>query len=360
MRKYYLDNIRWMTVVLVVIYHVLYMFNGIATDGVVGPVTTTRWQDGIQYLLYPWFMVLLFLVSGMCAKYALEKQSGREFVHRRTQKLLVPSTIGLFVFHWIQGTVNMELSGAFEMIPENIPVFILYPIMAVSGIGVLWFIQMLWIFSVLLVGVRKLEKGRLAKCAERIPAHPLLLVLLAVPVWLSAQVLNTPVIAVYRFGIYGLTFFLGYYLFSRERITDTLAKHCWICGIIAAALGVMNVCVYFGLNYAVAPVVNSLLSVAYAWLSCLAILGLMKRYGNRTNALSSWMSRKSWGLYIFHYLPLSVCGLWLSRARVPGLLIYLLSGAAAFIGAWLLYEIISRIPVLQWCVLGIKKEKQNV
>ena len=26
MRKYYLDNIRWVTVVLVVIYHVIYMY----------------------------------------------------------------------------------------------------------------------------------------------------------------------------------------------------------------------------------------------------------------------------------------------------------------------------------------------
>lgn len=28
-RKPYLDNIRWATVVLVVIYHVIYMFNGV-------------------------------------------------------------------------------------------------------------------------------------------------------------------------------------------------------------------------------------------------------------------------------------------------------------------------------------------
>ena len=26
MRKYYLDNIRWMTVILVVVYHVIYMY----------------------------------------------------------------------------------------------------------------------------------------------------------------------------------------------------------------------------------------------------------------------------------------------------------------------------------------------
>ena len=37
MRKLYIDNIRWSTVVLVVLYHVIYMFNGIETFGVIGP-----------------------------------------------------------------------------------------------------------------------------------------------------------------------------------------------------------------------------------------------------------------------------------------------------------------------------------
>ena len=34
MRKHYLDNIKWVTVVIVVIYHVLYMYNaeGILSD----------------------------------------------------------------------------------------------------------------------------------------------------------------------------------------------------------------------------------------------------------------------------------------------------------------------------------------
>ena len=33
MRKIYLDNIRWMTVLLVLIYHVCYMFNGVGILG---------------------------------------------------------------------------------------------------------------------------------------------------------------------------------------------------------------------------------------------------------------------------------------------------------------------------------------
>ena len=54
MRKVYIDNIRWITVALVVIYHVIYMFNHVATDGVIGPVTAFHGQDALQYLLYPW------------------------------------------------------------------------------------------------------------------------------------------------------------------------------------------------------------------------------------------------------------------------------------------------------------------
>lgn len=61
MRKNYLDNIRWMTIVLVIVYHVVYMFNGIVTMGVIGPFSEKQYQDGIQYILYPWFMNLLLL-----------------------------------------------------------------------------------------------------------------------------------------------------------------------------------------------------------------------------------------------------------------------------------------------------------
>ena len=59
MRKTYIDNIRWMTVVIVVIYHVFYMFNGEITSGVIGPFTPVQYQDVVQYFVYPWFMLFL-------------------------------------------------------------------------------------------------------------------------------------------------------------------------------------------------------------------------------------------------------------------------------------------------------------
>ena len=42
---------------------------------------------------------------------------------------------------------------------------------------------------------------------------------------------------------------------------------------------------------------------------------------------------------------------------LPALVIYLITAVCTFGGSVLLYEVIRRIPVLRWCVLGIKKKK---
>ena len=159
MRIKYLDNIRWMTVVLVVIYHVIYMFNGIETFGVIGPFSGVQYQDTYQYLVYPWFMLLLFVVSGMSARYALERQTHGAFLKSRTRKLLVPSTLGLLAFWWILGYYNMLLSGALDSL-ANVPKPVLFVIMTASGIGPLWYIVlefMDWDFSLDILSSRMMR-----------------------------------------------------------------------------------------------------------------------------------------------------------------------------------------------------------
>lgn len=359
MRKNYIDNTRTLTIVLVVIYHVIYMFNSIVTAGVIGPITKFHGLNVVQYLLYPWFMVILFLISGMCSRYYLEKHTVKEYVKARSRKLLVPSTIGLFVIGWIQGYYNMAISHAFENIPDQVPAPVLYLIMCVSGIGVLWTIQVMWVLSMVLLLVRKIEKGRLLKIGEK--AGIVVLLLLTVVVWGAAQILNMPVISVYRFGIYGIAFLLGYYVFSHEKVTDTLKTYCIPLIIAAIFLGILYVYKAYGTNYAVTPYVNSLLAVVYGWIMCLAILGAMKRWGDKSNGVLEFLHRKSFGLYVFHYLTLSSCAYYLtSYTTLPAVIVYLLTGVAAFGGALLLQEMISRIPILRWCVLGMKGEKKHV
>ena len=359
MRKYYLDNVRWMTIAAVIVYHVFYMYNGGATAGVIGPFYEKQYQDGLQYILYPWFMILLFIVAGMCSRYYLDKHSIKEFIYSRTRKLLVPSTIGLLVAGWVQGSVSMAISNAFQDLPGSVPSVVMYFIMVLSGTGVLWFIQMLWLFSMLLALIRKWEKGKLYQLTGRIGVIGV--ILLVVPVYLSGLILNTPIIAVYRFGIYGFTFLLGYFVFAHDEVIDRLSKYSVLLIAAALILGVVYVVNYFGENYAVMPTVNCIPAVAYAWAACLAILASMKKWGNVMPKFASEISKRSFGLYVFHYLPLSATAYLLHKyTSVSALPSYLLVAIAAFFGSFILYEVISRIPVLRWCILGMKKEKKNV
>lgn len=356
MRKLYIDNIRWITVVLVVLYHVIYMFNGIETFGVIGPFFKVQYQDAFLYLVYPWFMLLLFVVSGMSARYALDRQTSREFIRNRTRKLLVPSTLGLLGFWWILGYYNMLMSGALETMAA-VPKPVTYVIMAVSGVGPLWYIQMLWVFSVLLIWVRKVEKDRLWKPGEKATVPVLLL--LAIAVWAAAQILNTPVIVVYRFGIYGLGFFLGYFIFSHEKVMEKL-QNCWLFLLVCAlALAVLFTVIYRGKPYAEHSVLDTLLCNLFAWIAVLAALAVMKKWGDFSNAFTRWMSQKSWGLYLFHYLfiAMTAYGLTMYAKNLPVPVIYLCVAAAGFAGAYLAYEIISRIPVLRWLICGMGGNK---
>ena len=101
MRRNWVDNLRWVTVLLVVLYHCFYIFNSVGVFGGIGSFSDNQPQDIVEYVLYPWFMALLFLLAGMSSRWALENKTALEWWKSRCLKLLVPSTIGLFVLQWV-------------------------------------------------------------------------------------------------------------------------------------------------------------------------------------------------------------------------------------------------------------------
>lgn len=355
MRRKYLDNIRWITVLLVVVYHVIFMFNGVTTYGVIGPFNDFQPQDVYQYIVYPWFMFLLFVVSGMSARYELDAKGEEGFIRKRTRKYLVPSTIGLFIFGWVLGYYNMLISGAFEQMGA-VPKPVLFLIMAVSGTGPLWYIQMLWVFSLLLMPIRKIEKDKLYNLCEK--TNIIILFLFVFVIYGSAQIMNTPIIVVYRFGIYGIGFLLGYFMFSHDKVMELLEKYWLIFTAIAVATCIIFVILKWGESYPDHEVLDTFICNAYTWFGTLGVLSFMKKWGGFSNTFSQWMNAKSWGIYVFHYLPIAVCA-WYLRNLVPNMppfIVYILVAISGFAGSIILYEVISRIPVIRWCILGIKNK----
>ena len=124
MRKFYIDNIRYITIILVVFFHVIFMYNSQSIPGVVGAFHENQIQDIFQYIVYPWFMVILFIISGISSKLYLKERNN--FLKDRTIKLLVPSTIGLLAFGWVQGYINMQLLDAFTKVSQSVNIFLLF------------------------------------------------------------------------------------------------------------------------------------------------------------------------------------------------------------------------------------------
>ena len=363
MRKHWIDNLRWVTVLQVLFYHVIYFYNNKGVFGGIGGFGDgPQYQDVVMYILYPFFMPLLFILAGISARYALDKYPAKDWFKARTRKLLVPSTIGLFVFHWMVGYFNTAVAqntGVFDGIPGVAK----YALMAISGTGPLWFIQVLWLLSLVLLLVRKLDKNDRfwAWCGK---ANIVWIILLGVLYWLGSQTLvKNPrpesadgLLNLYKPLFYMIPFLLGYFLFSHDEVQERLGK-VWIpllgCAVVAGGILIGTT---FGQDNTSPQYLGTPLNNLYGWMMCLAMMAWFKVRFDRTSPFAAYMTKSSFGLYIVHYLVVASLGYMMKMyTQLPPWAMYIILTVAVFTLSPLLYEILKRIPFVRWAVLGEKK-----
>ena len=367
-RKHFLDNIRWVTVLLVLFYHVIYFYNNKGVFGGIGGFgdypECRQYQDVVMYILYPWFMPLLFILAGIGSRYALQKQSAKEWFKARTRKLLVPSTIGLFVFHWMVGYFN-TLVASRQGVFDGMPAIAKYLMMAVSGTGPLWFIQVLWLLCLVLLLVRAVDsKDKLYNLCGK--ANYVVIILLGVLFWVGEQTLiKNPrpesldgLLNLYKPFFYLVPFLLGYFVFAHDEVQDKLEK-AWIPLMVCAVVsGTVLIITTFGQDNTSPQYLGSPLNCLYSWLMCLAMMAWFKARFNHTGAFAGYMTRNSFGIYVVHYLVIAALGYMMKvHTNITPWMQYVILFVAVMTIPFLLNEIIKRIPFIRWCVLGIKKDK---
>jgi fucose 4-O-acetylase-like acetyltransferase len=363
-----MDNLRWVTVLLVLFYHVIYFYNNKGVFGGIGGFGDypdyPQYQDIVMYILYPWFMPILFLLAGIGSRYALEKHSAREWFKVRTRKLLVPGTIGLLVFHWMVGYFNTAVASRTGVI-KDIPFIAKHLLLAFSGIGPLWFIHLLWLLCLVLLLVRALDKKDKfwSWCGK---ANLVWIILLGVLFWAGEQTLiEHPrpesldgLWNLYKPFFYLIPFLLGYFVFSHDEVQEKLGK-AWIPLLASAVVaGTVLIVITFGQDNTSAAYMSSPLNCLYGWLMCLAMMAWFKARFDRTGTFADYMTRNSFGLYILHYLVIASLGYMMKiyTSLAPWMMYAILTVAVMTI-PFALNEIIKRIPFIRWCVLGIKKRK---
>lgn len=365
-RKNYLDNIRWITVVLVMLYHVIYTYN---SQGVIKNTAACGYPvlDRGMYFVYPWFMVLLFIVAGISAKYSLQKRSAKEFIKDRAVRLLVPSLVIPVVIGWSVGYITNLENDMFMGAGDKIPGVIKFIIYVISGQGPLWFAQELFIACLVLVLIRKIDKNKkLEALCDRFKWWGFLI--LYVSFLLFANILNTPLIEVYRNGFYINGFLLGYYVFSNDRVIEMLrkAKFYLVPAAIVTGIGYVLYIVFAiephatdntltTVCYSSLRVLRNPLTNFYAYIAVLAIFSVAKDLLNFKNKFSEFMTKANFGYYALHYFVL--VAIVFALEKIPALPIwscYLISTFGMIGITTVLYLVISRIPFIRKILLGMK------
>ncbi len=262
------------------------------------------------------------------------------------------------------GYFNTQVAGNAQGVDltAGVPGPAKYFIWAFSGIGPLWFIQDLWLFSLLLPVIRKLDpKDKVhAACGK---LHIAWIILLGILFWLGGQMsIHHPrpdtidgLYNLYKPLFYLILFLMGYFVFSNEEVQEKLGK-IWAPLLGCAAVsGILLIVTTFGQDNTSPAYLGSPLNCLYGWLMCLAMMAWFKSRWNQTNAFAAYMTRSSFGLYVVHYLVIASLGYMMKiYTSLPSVALYLILSVAVFTLSPLLYEVIRRIPVIRWCVLGEK------
>lgn len=351
-RLHYIDNLRWMCILMLFPFHTAFIF----CAGWYGYYVSSDYTSTAAHLLTvsvePWIMPLLFCIAGVSTKFALEKRTPLVYLKERVTKLLVPFLAGLVLvcpviayyalkFHTgYTGTFAGAFVHFFSSI-HNVPDT--SGIMGDFSVDHLWFILFLFIFSVVALGIILLGRRQAGFALN--PDNVSLLVpgLLFIPIWLLNFVGFN--VTGYSFMSYFAMFLTGYYLFLMDSIQARLEKY-WavlLAAWIVLTIGVMwTYGIFLGHNEVFWG--YSAIYVLTGWMGVLALMGTGRHLCDFTNNFADYLGAASYPVYIIHQAILVAIAYYVVKLAIPPALQFMAIVIFSILLTFACYEILRRIP----------------
>lgn len=371
-RKYYLDWLRVIVVLLLIPHHAALTFSHIGN----GYVYTKEVVDSLYYIIQSdflnlWFMKLLFFISGMSAYLALKKRSPSEFLKERFTKLFIPAAFVTLLLGpltvWIVAYSGNHFSDSFPMF---YPVYF-RSIAKYLGWAHMWFCVYLFVFSIISLPLFTFLKKRpkTMKLTHMVleTKHnfliPMLLIIifevLLRPLYPGLQILINDWA---NFTVYLSFFLFGYIMGQSDDLLTTIKQHRRKTSILAITATILyitlNRSAYFQSDLYIRKVIlNSLSAVAaYSWV--MFSLGFGGQYMNKKSPILNYLSQSAFALYIFHYMILSILNLYLIRTSLNHYVIFVITCLTTYLIFLIFYElVIKKVQVLRF-ICGLKIEKK--
>ena len=93
-RKYYIDNLRWLCILLLVPFHVAMAWNCWGESNYIW-FSNNKVLRSLITFISPWYMPLLFILAGISLFYSLKKRTIKQVIKERLLKLALPLIVGI-------------------------------------------------------------------------------------------------------------------------------------------------------------------------------------------------------------------------------------------------------------------------
>ena len=345
-RRYDVDWLRTLAMGLLIIYHaavsfqpwahkIFFIKNEQALEGL--------WE--IMSLLNIWRIPILFLISGMGVRFAMEQRNCKQLLKERTARILLPFIFGFFFICPINSYIAMKFYG------EEVAYF--------PNPGHLWFLGNIFLYVLLLlpllIYLKNKPKNPLWRVLASSVRRPWVLFLAALPLMAEAWLLDPDFFVLYVLTPHG--FWLGMICFASGFIFISLKELFWqaVDNIrqfaLAAALLLYLVRLFAFQLEDVPPLLVAFESMN--WM--LAILGYGSRYLNKPSARLAYFSKAVYPIYIIHMPVQHGLSYYLLPLQLPAIFKLVLLLAGTFGICLLLYEYL--LKRLKWIrpLFGIKR-----
>jgi hypothetical protein len=375
-RVYYLDWLRVLGTLAILVYHSSRFFN--MGDWHVKNPIWYPWVEVWNRFATIWLMPLMFVISGASLFLALGKGGGAgKFIRDKVLRLLVPLVVGIFTHASLQVYLERISHGQFagsyfQFLPHYFQG--VYGItdggnFAVHGMH-LWYLLYLLVFSLLLYPLLRWLRGRgqgvLSRLGDglRLPGA---VFGLALPVVLVEAFVdpNSGVMfgdAGWPAIIYLWLVVAGFLVFSDERARASVQRVRWL----SLALAVASTTTYLALSFQPAGLTfgTPLRALALglmglgSWCWVLAALGFAMRYLTFSTPFLAYANEAVLPFYIFHQTVLLSVGYFVVQWDIPSLARWAIILPASFAIIMVLYEfLVRRFNVLRF-LFGMKRKSK--
>ncbi len=345
-RRYYIDNLRWIILLILIPYHTAMAWNVWGEPNYIF-FEGNRLISSIVVFFSPYFMPLLFVLAGIGTRFALQKRTNREYIAERAKRLLVPALFGTIVLMpimaYIADKFNCAYDGGFL---RHYAVFFtkFTDLTGADGgfsFGQFWFLLYLFVISVVSVGVFSLLKKKAVNSEKTIPFWVVLI--LGLPLPLLSELLS---IGGKSLAEYTYLFMIGYFVFADEKVINKAEKNRWWLFGIGTTAAILNVYLFIWIDKD-CNLLNTISKYVSEWIMIIALIGLAKRYLNFSGKVSAYMSKRSFLFYTWHFIWIVlfqylIYGIIGNRTEIIFAITMLLSYFMTFVCC----EICVRIPLL--------------